>query len=414
MQLKPIAVIVVFSLIVASLTSFTLIITQKPATTPTTTPTIKILLTYPNKRLNYGELFGRVSCEPGWPYSVKFLPTDGSGSTTYYDCSGNAVNYPTGTSNQLQYMVQNGWDMELCPTSYMLSSYPRELATLGAGHTQMDAFENTYVTLMDKLGMKWWLECSDMMNDQSILTYKTPGYDSPYYKPASGMATSYESSFGPALDFIEHNCSKNFQGYTFEQAYTNGVVWLHNRTDYSVSEKDWSGWNNNKDSRGVNVLMGTNPDGTDISPMPTPLQRVGLLDEVVVELFNQQFFADWATFLPQVRAAYPNMPIVLNVDQVCAGEKWSNGVPVESGTDLGWWAPQGAGEPNNRCYTEQLGALQRIYRLYEINGKPFDGMVYNFVHSAYPEGGDSYPDVTWFLQWADTIYKPQLSFPYMI
>ncbi len=132
-------------------------------------------------------------------------------------------------SNQLQYMVQNGWDMELGPTSYMLSSYPRELATLGAGHTQMDAFKNTYVALMDKTGMKWWLEISDVMDDQSILTYQTPGYDSPYYKPASGMATSYESSFGAALDFIEHNCSTNFQGYTFEQAYTNGVMWLHNR-----------------------------------------------------------------------------------------------------------------------------------------------------------------------------------------
>jgi hypothetical protein len=40
--------------------------------------------------------------------------------------------------------------------------------------------------------------------------------------------------------------------------------------------------------------------------------------------------------------------------------------------------------------------------LYEVNGKLFDGMIYNFLWSAFPEGGSSVPDVTWFLQWADT------------
>jgi len=139
MQLKPITVIIVLLLVAASLLA-------SGCTTSTTNQTgTEILPTYPNKRLNYGQLFGRVSCEPGWQNGTKYLPTDGSGSTTFYDCSGNTVNYPTGTSNQLQYLVKNGWDIELDPTSYMLSSYPRELATLGAGHTQMDAFKNTYV-----------------------------------------------------------------------------------------------------------------------------------------------------------------------------------------------------------------------------------------------------------------------------
>ena len=277
MQRKPLAVIVVLLLIVASLT---LIITQKPPTAPTTTPT------YPNKRLNYGQIFGRVSCEPGWPYGTQFVPTDGSGTTTVVDCSGNVIPVPTGTSNQLAYIAANGWSVDLSPTSEMMKSYPSELATLGPGHTQMDTFKKVYVDLMDKYHIKWWAEIPLTMDDESVLTYQTPGYNSTHYTPASGMAKSYESEFGPAIDFIEHNCSANFQGYTFEQAYTNGVAWLHNRTSYSVSEKDWSGWHNETDSRGVNVLMGTNANRTDISPMPTPLQRVGLLDEVVIELFK--------------------------------------------------------------------------------------------------------------------------------
>jgi hypothetical protein len=388
------------AIILVLVVAASLLVTGYASTTTPSKSSSAAVPAYPNKRLQY-PLFGRVSCEPGWQYGVKFLPTNGSGSITFYDCNGNAVNYPSGTSNQLQYLTENGWGMVLSPTAYMLYSYPKEVATFGAGHTQMDDFKNTYVALMDKYKIRWWLDLSDIMANESLLTYQTPGYSSVHYKPASGMATSYESAFGAALDFIEQNCSANFQGYSFEQAYTNGVIWLHNRTYYTVSEKDWSGWHNETDSRGVNVLMGTNPDGTDISPMPTPLQRVGMLNELVVEIFKEQFFADWSSFLPQVRAAYPNLPIILNVDQVCANEKWSNGAPYESGTDLGWWAPQGAGEPNNRCYTEQQGALDRINSLYEINGKPFDGLIYNFASSAFPEGGSGVPDITWFLQWAD-------------
>src|SRR5450759_591498 len=56
-----------------------------------------------NKRLQY-PVFGRVSCEPGWSHGIKFTPTDGSGSITFYDCNGSVVKYPTGTNNQLQYL----------------------------------------------------------------------------------------------------------------------------------------------------------------------------------------------------------------------------------------------------------------------------------------------------------------------
>jgi hypothetical protein len=257
---------------------------------------------------------------------------------------------------------------------------------------------------MDKLGIKWWLGIDLIMVDESMLTYRTPGQDSAYYTATGGMATSYEALCGPAFDFIEHQCGTNFQGYMFEQAYSNGVQWLHDRTPYCVSEKNWDGWRyTNDDNRGVNTLLGTKPDGTDI--LYTPLQRIGMLDELVIEIYygNGVQFDNWAQALPQVRAAFPNLPIVLNVDQVCASEGWNNGAPVETGADAGWWAPQGLGEPN-RCYTEQLWALQKIYRMEEINGKPFDGIVYNFWHGAFPESGGSAPDVTWFLQFADTLY----------
>jgi hypothetical protein len=401
MQWKPIAVIVVLSLFAASLT---VIITQKPSTAPTTTPT------YPYKLLNYGPLFGRVSCEPGWTYGTQFLPTDGSGSYTPVDCSGNTTTVSTGASNQLAYMTNNSWGVELTPTAQMIESYPSELATLGPGHTEMDTFRNVYASYMDQHHIKWWLGIDLIMDDESVLTYQTPGYNSTHYTPASGMATSYEAEFGPAFDFIEHNCSANFQGYMFEQAYTNGVIWLHNRTKYAVVEKSWDCWRyTNADDRGVNTLMGTTANGSNI--LYTPLQRIGMLDGLIIEIYsgNGAMFDNWQQALPQVRAAYPNLPLILNVDQVAASEGWTGGTPpvgkpVETGTDSGWWAPQGLGEPNNRSYTEQLWALQRIYRLEEINGKPFDGIIYNFYHNAFPESGPGDPDVTWFLQFADTLY----------
>ena len=397
---KVAAIVAVFVIVSLSVAGFA--ITTKPSKSNGVAVTSPA---YPYKLLNYGPLFGRVSCEPGWIYGTQFLPTNGTGTYTPVNCSGGSDTVATGASNQLSYMTNNSWGVVLTPTAQMIERYPSELAALGPGHTEMDTFKNVYVNYMDQHHIKWWLGIDLIMDDESVLTYQTPGYNSTHYTPASGMATSYESEFGPAFDFIEHNCSTNFQGYMFEQAYTNGVTWLHNRTNYSVSEKDWSGWNNNTDSRGVNVLMGTNADGTDISPMPTPLQRVGMLDGLIVEIFNQQFFTDWSAFLPQVRAAYPHLPIILNVDQVCANEKWSNGAPYENGTDSGWWAPQGFGEPNNRCYAEQQSALDRIISLREINGRPFDGMIYNFVGSAYPESGPSVPDITWFLQWADATFQ---------
>jgi hypothetical protein len=155
--------------------------------------------------------------------------------------------------------------------------------------------------------------------------------------------------------------------------------------------------------------MGTNPDGTDIKPMPTPLQRIGLLDALIVEVYDQYFFDNWAGLMPQVKAAYPNLPIILNVDHVCSEEGWQNGIPpsgnpYETGSDYGWWAPQGLGEPNNRCYTEWLWALQRIHYLAELNGKPFDGMIYNTYHPVFPVNGYGNPDITWFLQAADQLF----------
>ena len=184
-------------------------------------------------------------------------------------------------------MTNNSWGVELSPTAQMMANYSTELATLGPGHTELDAFKNVYINYMNQHNMKWWLGIDLIMDDESVLTYQTPGYNSTHYTPASGMAKSYEAEFGPAFNFIEQNAGPNFQGYMFEQAYTNGVVWLHNRTHYAIAEKAGIGWQNTNRHRGVNVLMGTNPNGTNISPLPTPLQRVGLLNELVVEIYGK-------------------------------------------------------------------------------------------------------------------------------
>jgi hypothetical protein len=407
MRLKSITVIAVLLLVIASL----LVAGCTTSTTnQTTTPsTAERLPTYPFKRLWYSSIFGGVKCEPNGPqYGQRVIPTDGSGTTTWYSCAGVPSVVSTGTSNQQGYLVTNGYHIVFHISAYMAKNYTKELSTRGAGNTEMDLFKKTYVDLANKLGLKWWADISDIMSSQDILTYQTPGYDSPYYTPASGIASSYEALFGPAFDFIEHNCSTGFQGYVFENAYQNGVQWLHDRTPYCVSEEDWSafgGWFTNfpeTDNRGVNLLRGTKSDGTEF--VATPLQRIGLLDELSVEIYRPTFYTAWSNYLPTVTAAYPNLPIVINVDQVCADMQWANGAPLETGRDSGWWAPAGVGEPNHRCAAEEAAAIQQITSIYNILGKPFSGMNCQFYHAVYPVNGPTYPDITWFLQWADTLH----------
>jgi hypothetical protein len=381
------------------------------------------MVTYPQKKLNYGQVFGRVSCEPwsqtgAWGYGIKFLPTDGSGRLTITNCDGTTVSYPTGTSNQLKYLKDNNWGISLGITQYTMYQYPEELKTLGAGHTQMDEFKRFYMDYCEAHGIKYWLEIAEIMNDQSrAWTYRTPPTDMSWYTPPTGLATSYEARIGSAIDFMEQNAGPNFQGYTFEQCFENGLKWLRSKTKYAISQKNWDGFYNNlTDDRQHNVLMSTNPDGSDVVPMVTPLQHIGELDELIIEIYmpEEAYFVDrWINLLPRLLALYPNLPIVLNIDQLCIDTGWTGGTPpvgspTETGTDHAYWAPAGVGQPSNRCATEKQYAINRINKLRNALGKPFDGMCYNFLWSAFPQSGASRPDVTWFLQWADQNVGPLL------
>ena len=363
----------------------------------------KIKIRYPNKRLNYS-VFGIVACCDDWPWDHHWLPTDGSGTSTCQDCSGNVFTYDTGTSDELHYMIDNNWGFEFGLMEHSFLVYPTELATLGAGHTQMDEFKRVYIDgLTDLYGIPWWIENGGMMAPASA-TYQTPGTDNVHYTPGSGMISSYETAYGAAIDFLESNCGTNFQGYSFESGWTNAVKWLSQRTRYCVSEKDWSFFTGNT-LNGVNELMGTNTDGTDISPMPTPLQRIGLLDELIVEIFSPMMFTTWNVELPTVKSAYPNLPIVFNVDEVCRGMQWNDTTDQENDSPEwadNWWAQWGVGQPGHRCFAERRHALQQINWLSEQYG-PFDGMIYNMVSPCAPINV-GLPDLTWHLQWCDTLF----------
>ena len=376
------------------------------------------LPTYPHKRCTFGETWGRTSCEPNFSTLICEVPTNGSGRCACRDCNGTLESHPSLTSNAIAYMQTHNWGIELLPTTYMFEQYPAELATKGAGNTAMDLFKTIYIDgITDKYNIPWWLNMSAFMANWSEFTYQTPCYTSSFYKPATGMQPSYDAAYGKALTFILNNCAKNLQGIEVESIYTNGLTWLREATNVSISQKYWNTGFNDWDSHYVPILNGTDQTtGKDLNPQPTAMQHLALLDELVMEVYinvtKQPFFDSWVNGLPAIKAAYPNLPVVMNADCICAWSQWdwTNNVEIETGTDNGWWAPQGAGEPSSRCYTERLGALQMINRLRELNGGAFSAVCWNGYRALYPYSGQSYPDLSWHLDFVESMnltVKPQ-------
>ena len=385
-------------------------------------------VTYPQKKFNGGQCFGRISCEPysqtgAWGYGINFLPSDGSTNITFASCNGTPVTYPALGSNLKGFMLNNNWGFELGITQYTMYSYPAELVTLGAGYTQMDKFKSVYMDYCEANGIKYWIELAEIMNDQNLSwTWRTPGTTQSWYTPpaqgghAIPFAASYEARIGAAIDFIEANAGPNFQGYSFESCFQNGLEWLRGKTSYAISEKNWNCFYHNwiDAGGGISMLDSTNAsDGSTVTPTVTALQHISLLDELIIEIYDSDTtpysqLNMWVAAVPSVVAAYPNLPIVLNVDQVCAGAGWANGAPVETGTDYGYWAPTGVGEPSNRIATEEAYAMTKITALHNALGKQFAGMCYNSYIGMGPYGGNSVPPAEWFLQWAETNVSPLL------
>ena len=354
----------------------------------------KIKIEYPHKVYNYGPDFGRVACEAGFPWGILLRPTDGTGKTSWAGCDGVLSDTGTGTSNVQKYMQDHHWDLELGVTDWMMSQYPTELASKGAGNTQMDRFKSYYVDRLNALGIKWWIGAELIMDNQSVFNYQS-------------QPSAYEARYGQAMAFCE--ALPGFQGYIIENMYENGLLWLHPRPG-CVSQRSWDGFGGYytnfppTDHSGVNVLRYTDASGKE--QVHTALQHIGLLDELVVEFaFDAQTYEAWLNYIATVRDALPDLPIMVNVDMLCIGTKWSGtplaGTPTDTaGADVGYWLqPQGSGYPN-RCEAEKTACVQKLTAVKDKRGIPYDGINYCFFHSAYPYD-KQYPDIQFFLEFAD-------------
>lgn len=369
----------------------------------------KIRPTLPAKRFSYGALWGATSYSQ---WGSHYIPTDGSGTTPYTLYANSSPPYnpysaemTSGTSNQQAYLTgtnrtSSTWEVLLFVDTNAAFAYPTELQTLGAGNTQLDDWKRTYVDLFDSLGINWVAQIAVLMSDTRF-TWQTPGYDASYY---TGTPSSYEAALGPVLDFLESSaCNTHFIGYTFEGIHTNALQWLHDRTNYWIIGET-SNWTDlDYTSSHVPFLNGTDSGGNALNPQPTPLDRCALLDELSLEFYLAYQFLEVLEFIPQVATEYPDLPIGLNIDHVCraATVDGTNSSPYSSSWT--WWVWPGVGQPTNRCYWEKLGCLQRVNLLRENFGA-FDVMTYMTGGSTYPQGGPNTFDLTWFLDWFDTLY----------
>jgi hypothetical protein len=233
------------------------------------------------------------------------------------------------------------------------------------------------------------------------IEYKTPPtedwYDPYTYTPPANHCSSLEAVWGPGLDFVETECNTNFQGYVMESVYSNCLKWLYDRTDYWVSCTDFQGWTTSRDSHGVDYNMGTkegyNPAGNGADVLWTvdsgPYHRLDYVDEIVVEMFRGTMTEGVIPWMNQA-VAHGGVNIGINFDQFC---------PVEFHN---WWATEGVGEPNNRCWWEHLGFMQMWNYFREQLGRPFDAMLFIAVQSIYPQG--PLPDLDFYLDFMEKMY----------
>ena len=385
----------------------------------------KIMPVYPNKRVNGGNVGYTQSC-PLWPWVTHILPTDGSGyiypMNPYPSGPDDRTAIESGASNDLQYIIDHGWDylILLDPVSgynyqadYDMVTHP-PTGEYGPGNTRLDDWIATYIDFFNAHGIKWWCEIDIQMvagegyviGSPPVTTgldvaidWNMPPTDKSWYRPGTGYPTSYENMLGPAIDRIEHE--SGLQGYTFEMAFQNGVQWLHDKTNRCISQKDWSCYVN--ETGGIsnsNALQGTDADGNAV--VATPAERVALLDEIVFEYFKNVYQTSMIEFIQLAQGA--GKKVMMNIDVVgndvnAALEDYGNWAGDH------FWGDPGVGQPNNRAWYERVYFLQRSDQLYQQLG-PFDGIIWNAYDSLWPLADA--PDIAYHLKFCDTM-RPWLA-----
>ena len=376
------------------------------------------IVTYPYKSVQPPLSIGMTVYDPTWAsYGYNYTLTDGTGACYWNATDGTQEHWNTYSDNTIGYMVSKGWGVHLAPTLYMMEQYP-------TNPTPMNLFKTSVITnFIDLYSIPWYLEISDAMgNDYAEFNYRTPAYNESWYTPAGAQQPSYDAAIGEALAFILNNCSNNLMGISFESIYANATTWLTEAAPgWTLQQKYWNTGFGDWDPSSVCVLNGTNQvTGADLSTNSasvTPTQTMNHLaniSEIVMEVFTIPQFDPWVNGLPTILAEYPDIHVIMNCDATAAYSdfNFNTYTEIESGTDNGWWATTGAGQPTNRCQTERLGFLEAANRLREetINGV-FDGVIWNPYnaggHGYFPYSNASgYPTdtsqpITWNLEWLD-------------
>jgi len=350
--------------------------------------------------LNAGMMLGPVWCDSYVNWGTHYSLTDGSGSISNRTCAGAiATKTNIGSDNTKAYITTpdaNGtkWDL------YFDLEYGQAINYNAAAQGQptktvLQDFVDTYVALAESMGLKWWLEVSEVTNSGNFT------YQSPY--------SAYESVLGPWCDYIEENCAKNFLGYSVEVTYENFFRWLRPRTTYAIANKEWSGYT-------YSALLQYKDPTTGVTGYATPAQRLAEIDQLVVEVFTpdpSQMFDLWVANLGAYATQFPNLPIILNVDHIGNKESWSGGPPpagspVDGGQ--GYWYPDTSPftttNNTNRMANERAVFIKRAQKLRDIlvaaRGRAFDGVIYNFVNSDFWPYGTA-PTVSYHLAFVDSI-----------
>lgn len=353
------------------------------------------------------------------------MPTDGSGYiyplNPYPSGPDDKATIASGASNDLQYIIDHGWDylILLDPVScynyqadYNMETHPLT-GEYGPGNTRLDDWIATYVDFFNAHGIKWWCEIDIQMAAGSgyvigsppvmtgldvAIDWNMPPTYKTWYAPGAGYPTSYEDMLGPAIDRIEQE--SGLQGYTFESAFQNGVQWLRDKTDHCISQKDWCAYTNETGGiSNVNVLQGTDANGNPV--VATQAERIALLDEIVFEYFENAYQTSMIEFIQLAQGA--GKKVMMNIDVV--GDNINAALEDIGDWNDHFWGDPGVGQPNNRAWYEHVYFLQRSGQLCQQLG-PFDGIIWNGYDSIWPL--DDAPDLGYHLKFCDTM-RPWLA-----